>query len=96
MGLRYTRFARCELRYNGNRTECSPIPSVIIRVIIRSKLVKTVTKFEKETGHRLFVIIKKLNKSKQNETKQKTKIMNSAKCETTVHAHDVFCPFTQI
>ena len=44
------------------------------------RLIKTMTKFEKEIRHRLFVFIKK-----------KTTI-NSAKCETTARVRDAFCP----
>ena len=42
---------------------------------------KTMTKFEKETRHRLYVFIKK-------------KTVDSAKCGTTARAHDAFCPPT--
>ena len=96
---------------NGNKTEWSPIRSVIPRVINKIgrtqsgspicqsrvwlqtelddtksfyQLIKTMTKFKKETRPRLYVFIKK-----------KTRTFNSAKCETTVRTHDAFCPLTQ-
>ena len=47
------------------------------------QLIKTITKFEKETRRRLYVFIKK-----------KTSI-NLAKYETIARADDAFCPFTQ-
>ena len=46
------------------------------------QLIKTLTKFENETRHRLYVFIKKTS-------------VNSAKYETIAHADDAFCPFTQ-
>ena len=46
-------------------------------------LIKTMTKFEKETRHWLiYVFIKKPT-------------VNSAKCKTTASAHDAFCPLIQ-
>ena len=42
------------------------------------------TKFEIETRRRLYFFIEK-----------KKTTVNSAKCETTTHAHDAFCPPTQ-
>ena len=46
------------------------------------QLIKTMTKFEKETRHRFYVFIKKTT-------------VNSTKCETTVRAYDVCCPLAQ-
>ena len=46
------------------------------------QLIKTMTQFEKEIRHRLYVFLKKTT-------------VNSAKCETTARAHDAFCPLTQ-
>ena len=42
-------------------------------------IIKTMTKFEKETRHRLYIFMKK-------------KAVNSAKCEITARARDVFSP----
>ena len=47
------------------------------------QIIKTLIKFEKETRHRLHVLIK--NKI----------TVSSAKCETTSRARDAFCPLTQ-
>ena len=47
----------------------------------RNQLIKTMTKFEKETVHRLYVFPKKKQLTLQNET--------------TAHVHDAFCPLTQ-
>ena len=58
------------------RTERSPIQSVVL------------TKFEKETRHRLWLYV--FNKKRKRKKKA---IVNSAKCETTVH--DAFCSLTQ-
>ena len=46
--------------------------------------IKTMTKFEQETRHRLSLFIKK-----------KTKV-NSAKCETTARPHGAICLLAQI
>ena len=48
----------------GNRTEWSPIRSVIIRVT------KTMTKFEKETRHRLYVFVKKKHQFTRRNARQ--------------------------
>ena len=45
------------------------------------QLIKIMTKFEKETRQRLYVLIKKTVKS--------------AKCETTARVHNAFCPLPQ-
>ena len=50
------------------------------------------TKFEKETRHRLYVLIKK---KKQQQQQQQLQTVDSPKCETTAHAFDAFRPLTR-
>ena len=49
------------------------------------QLIKTMTKFEKEIRHWVYVLTKKTT----------TTMINSMKCQTTVLAHDAFCLLTQ-
>ena len=46
-----------------------------------NQLIKTMTKFEKETRNQLYIFLKKST-------------VNLAKCETTARTHDMFCPLT--
>ena len=49
------------------------------------------TKFEKETTHRIYVFILK----KKKKHKKKKTLVNSGKCETIARGYDAFCPLTQ-
>ena len=68
---------------NGNRTERSPSRSVIILDEKKAcyQLIKILRKFEKETGHRLYVFIKTKN-SLLGEMRD-----SSAHMTRSVHSH---------
>ena len=64
-------------RYDYRQNRKTRSQKIVKKIV---KIVKTMTKFEKENRHRLYVFSKK-------------KTVNLVKCVTT-HAHDAFCPLT--